>query len=411
MRDGKINFEKNRINIVLNCGSSSVKYKVFVSGGGKCIVKGLVEKIGSAESIVTHINETLPKTLRLVENIKNHNEAIEEILNFLLNGEESVIKNSAQIKSVGHRIVHGGKYSEPVLVDKEVKKYLMDVTFELAPLHNPYNYQGIQAVENILPGVPNVGCFDTAFHQTLPDYAFIYALPYVYFKKHLVRKYGFHGTSHQYVSEIAGEMLDIPKEKSRIITCHIGNGVSLAAVKGGKCVDTSMGFTPLEGAMMGTRSGDVDPAAVLHIMMAEELGIREMDTVLNKQSGLLGVSGISNDVRDILKAVEKGNDRARLAFEMFCYRIRKYIGGYISVLNGADAIVFTAGAGENSSAVREEILKNLENIGIIIDPERNRDSGGCASRVISSAASKIKVFVIPTDEELMISRMIDKIVK
>jgi len=265
-------------------------------------------------------------------------------------------------------------------------------------------------MEDILPGVPNVGIFDTAFHQTLPDFAFMYAVPYRYYTKYMVRKYGFHGTSHQYVMEQAVKMLKIPVKKSGIITCHLGNGASLSAIKGGKCVDTSMGFTPLEGVMMGTRCGDIDTAAVLYIMMEEEMDIRRMGAVLNRQSGIAGVSGISNDLREILKSVKAGNKRAILAFRMFCYRIRKYIGSYVSVLNGADAVVFTAGIGENSPAVRKEVLKNMENLGIIIDSKKNEKIKNGACGVISASGSKVKVIVIPTNEELMISRMVDRII-
>jgi len=293
-------------------------------------------------------------------------------------------------------------------VDDEVKNYLKEVTFELAPLHNPFNFEGIVAAEKNLPGVPNVAVFDTAFHQTIPDFAYMYALPYRYYTKYLVRKYGFHGTSHQCVALRAAKMLKKPLSKTKLVTCHLGNGASLAAVRGGKCEDTSMGYTPLEGVMMGTRCGDVDPAAVLHIMMSEELSMHDMDTILNKQSGLLGVSGISNDLRDIIKAAEDGNERAALAFTMYCYRIKKYIGSYITLLNGADAIVFTAGVGENSPAVRAEVLKNLENIGIITDPVLNRAMVSGREGKISAASSPVKVFVIATDEELMISRLADK---
>ncbi|MFH1352304.1 MAG: acetate kinase [bacterium] len=402
--------DKDKVNIVLNCGSSSVKYKVFVSKNGTCLAEGVVEKVGAPGAIIKHRHCINGRSIKKVAEIKNHRVAVQGILNFILSPENKIITGKTQIKAVGHRIVHGGKYSAPAVINGEVKKYLVDVTFELAPLHNPYNYQGIEAIEVLLPGVPNVGVFDTAFHQTIPDFAFMYAIPYRYYAKHLIRKYGFHGTSHHYVMERALEMLKIPREKSRIITGHLGNGASLSAIKGGKCVDTSMGFTPLEGVMMGTRCGDIDPAAVLHIMMEEELDIRRMGAVLNRQSGLAGVSGVSNDIREILKSIKAGNERAVLAFEMFCYRIKKYIGSYISVLNGADAVVFTAGAGENSPAVRKEVLKNLENLGIIIDLKKNEEIKNGAGGVISADNSDVKVIVIPTNEELMISLMVDKII-
>lgn len=399
-----------QVNIVLNCGSSSVKYKVFVAKNETCLAAGVVEKVGAPGAIIRHHLWTTGKLVKKIAEVKDHRDAIQEVLNFLLFSKNKIVSSKSQIKAVGHRIVHGGKNSEPVIIDKEVKKYLMDVTFELAPLHNPYNYQGIEAVESILPGVPNVGVFDTAFHQTIPDFTFMYAIPYRYYTKYMVRKYGFHGTSHHYVMEQAVKKLKISVKKSRIITCHLGNGASLAAIKGGKCVDTSMGFTPLEGVMMGTRCGDIDPAAVLHIMMEDELDIRRMGTVLNRQSGIAGVSGISNDLREILESVKAGNKRAILAFRMFCYRIKKYIGSYVSVLNGVDAVVFTAGIGENSPDVRKEVLKNMENLGIIIDLKKNEKIKNGSCGIISTSGSEVKVIVIPTNEELMISRMIDRIV-
>ncbi|MCD6413952.1 MAG: acetate kinase [Elusimicrobia bacterium] len=399
---------RRKVNLILNCGSSSVKYKVFVSGAETCLARGVVEKVGSPQAIVRHCDRAGEKD-REVADIKNHKQAIQTVLSFLISGGQAIIQEKSQIKAVGHRVVHGGKYSQPVVITKEVKKYLQDVTFELAPLHNPYNFEGIEAVEQVLPGVPNVAVFDTAFHQTLPDYAYMYGIPYRFFKKHLIRKYGFHGTSHQFVSSVASRLLKKRISELKIITVHLGNGSSLAAIKNGKCVDTSMGFTPLEGVMMGTRSGDIDPAAVLHLMMAEELGIHETDTILNKQSGLLGVSGTSNDMREILKSMKSGDARAALAFNMFCYRVKKYIGSYLAVLNGADAIVFTAGIGENSAKTREEILKNAENLGIIIDVRKNRTVKPEKPALISGKNSKVAVFVIPTNEELMISKIMDKI--
>lgn len=393
------------INLILNCGSSSLKYKVFESGTENCLTGGLVERIGAPDAVITHKACNGKALDRISGEVKNHSAAISMVLERIL-GAGGFSKK--QLKAVGHRVVHGGKYSEPVVVNDEVKQYLKEVTFELAPLHNPFNFEGIAAAEKNLPGVPNVAVFDTAFHQTIPDFAYMYALPYRYYTKHLVRKYGFHGTSHQHVSLRAAEMLKKPLSKTKLVTCHLGNGASLAAVRHGKCEDTSMGYTPLEGVMMGTRCGDIDPAAVLHVMMCEELSMHDMDTILNRQSGLVGVSGISNDLRDIIKAAEDGNERAALAFKMYCYRIKKYIGAYITLLNGADAVVFTAGVGENSPPVRAEVLKNLENIGIITDPVLNRAMISGREGEISSASSPVKVFVIATDEELMISRLADK---
>jgi len=397
---------KASINLILNCGSSSLKYKVFKSGTGICLTSGLVERIGGPDAVITHKACNGKPLESITGEVKNHSAAISMVLERLL-GEGGFSKK--RLKAVGHRVVHGGKYSAPVVVNNEVKKYLKEVTFELAPLHNPFNFEGITASEKNLSGVPNVAVFDTAFHQTIPDFAYMYALPYRYYTKYLVRKYGFHGTSHQYVSIQAAKMLKKPLSKTKIVTCHLGNGASLAAVKFGKCVDTSMGYTPLEGVMMGTRSGDIDPAAVLHVMMEEELSMHEMDTILNRQSGLVGVSGISNDMRDIIKAAADGNERAALAFKMYCHKIKKYIGAYVTLLNGVDAVVFTAGAGENSHPMRAEVLKNMENIGIIADPVLNKGMVSGKEGEISAPSSPVKVFVIATDEELMISRLADKL--
>ncbi|MEA2082286.1 MAG: acetate kinase [Elusimicrobiota bacterium] len=394
-----------RINLILNCGSSSLKYKVFKSGTKLCLTSGLIERIGAPDAVITHKVCNGKAMEKITGEVKNHSDAISTVLD-RIRGKGGF--NKKQLKAVGHRVVHGGKYSAPVVVNKNVKKYLKAVTFELAPLHNPFNYEGIIAAEKSLPGVTNVAVFDTAFHQTIPDFAYMYALPYRYYTKYLVRKYGFHGTSHQYVSILAAKMLKKPLSKTKLVTCHLGNGASLAAVKSGKCVDTSMGYTPLEGVMMGTRSGDIDPAAVLHLMMEEELSLHDMDTILNKQSGLMGVSGISNDMRDIIKASAAGNKRAALAFKMYCHRIKKYIGAYITLLNGVDAVVFTAGLGENSYPTRAEVLKNMQNIGIIIDPVLNKGMVAGQEGEINAPSSPVKVFVIATDEELMISRLADK---
>jgi len=395
-----------KYNLILNCGSSSVKYRVFISNTETCIAKGIVEKIGTREAGIKH--KTEKQKIHKVAEVLSHKKAIQMILNFLLHKEKGAIKNISDIKAVGHRFVHGGKYSEAVIATKEVKAYLKDVTFELAPLHNPYNFQGVEAIEDILPGVPNICVFDTSFHQTIPDYAYIYGLPYRYFQKYKIRRYGFHGTSHNYVYLEALKLLK--KKKANVITCHLGNGASISAIKDGKCIDTTMGYTPLEGLIMGTRSGDVDPAAVLHIMMEEELRVHEMETILNRQSGLLGISGISNDLREILKEKNKGNPRAILAFKAFCFRVKKYIGAYLGELNGCDAIVFTAGIGENAPQVREEALKNMENLGIVLNSKKNAQAVG-EKGIISADTSKIKVFVIPTNEELMISRIIDQLIK
>ncbi len=334
--------------------------------------------------------------------LPTHKFALEEVVKALTDSEFGVIKSMEEINAVGHRVVHGGeKFTSSALIDEGVEKAIKDC-FELAPLHNPPNMMGISACQEIMPGVPMVAVFDTAFHQTIPAYAYMYALPYALYEKHGIRKYGFHGTSHFYVARRAAAMLGKPEQDVKVITCHLGNGSSITAVKGGKSVETTMGFTPLEGVAMGTRCGSIDPAVVPFVMEKEGLTTREIDTLMNKKSGVLGVSGLSNDFRDLDEAASKGNQRAELALEIFAYKIKKVIGEYSAVLNGADAIVFTAGIGENSASIRKRILTGLDGLGIKIDEEKNKIRGQEID--ISTPDAKVRVLVIPTNEELTIAR-------
>ena len=339
---------------------------------------------------------------QIMHDIPEHTEGVKFIFSLLTDPEIGVIKDLKEIDAVGHRMVHGGeKFNKSVLLTDEVLKAFEACT-DLAPLHNPANLKGVRAVQELMPGLPQVGVFDTAFHQTMPKEAYMYAIPYELYEKYGVRRYGFHGTSHRYVSQRVCEYLGIKAEGTKIITCHIGNGGSIAAVKDGKCVDTSMGLTPLEGLMMGTRSGDIDGGAVTFIEKKLGLDADGMSNLLNKKSGLLGVSGISSDMREIFSANEAGNERAKLAFDMYCYRIRKYVGSYAAAMNGCDIIVFTAGVGENQADMRQRVCEGLSFMGVQIDVEKNKGIHG-EEAVISTADSKIKVVVIPTDEELMIA--------
>ncbi|MEA5000875.1 MAG: acetate kinase [Endomicrobiaceae bacterium] len=389
--------------LVVNCGSSSVKYTLFSMTTEKKISWGLVECIGLPEAY--YKRQTLgTEEIKSLCKVENHFQAVELIIKDLLNPETGSIKNIDEISVIGHRIVHGGdKFSESVLVNEDVKAGLKEC-FSIAPLHTPHHYSGIEAVEKMLPGIPSVLVFDTAFHQTMPDYAYMYAVPYEYYERDHVRRYGMHGTSHKYVMQRAAGMLGKKVEELNIITCHLGNGSSITAIKNGKVIDTSMGFTPLAGLVMGTRCGDIDPAVLVHIMSKNpKITSEEMNNLLNKQSGLLGISGLSGDMRTIVKAIQAGNKRAKLAFDMLCYSAKKYICMYYGILNHVDAIVFTAGIGENSPTVREKSCEGLDNLGIKIDVEVN-NMPSSEERFISTADSKIKVMVIPTNEELMIAR-------
>lgn len=386
--------------LVLNCGSSSIKYKLFDMDRTEVIAQGGIEKIGLNGSF---LKLTLPDgTKKILEkDIPEHTIGVEFILNTLISPEYGAIKSLDEIDAVGHRMVHGGeKFSESVLLDKEVLDAFTACN-DLAPLHNPANLKGVNAVTAILPDVPQIGVFDTAFHQTMPDYAYMYAVPYELYEKYGVRRYGFHGTSHRYVSQRVCEFLGVSPEGKKIITCHIGNGGSISAIKDGKCVDTSMGLTPLEGLVMGTRSGDIDAGAVTFIMEKENLDANGVSNLLNKKSGVLGVSGVSSDMRELEAAVAAGNPKAILAEKMYFYRIKKYIGAYAAALGGADIIVFTGGVGENQASCRAGACEGLEFMGVKLDEAKNKVRGEEA--VISTDDSQVKVVVIPTDEELMIA--------
>nr|1TUU_A Chain A, Acetate kinase [Methanosarcina thermophila]1TUU_B Chain B, Acetate kinase [Methanosarcina thermophila]1TUY_A Chain A, Acetate kinase [Methanosarcina thermophila]1TUY_B Chain B, Acetate kinase [Methanosarcina thermophila] len=394
--------------LVINAGSSSLKYQLIDMTNESALAVGLCERIGIDNSIITQ-KKFDGKKLEKLTDLPTHKDALEEVVKALTDDEFGVIKDMGEINAVGHRVVHGGeKFTTSALYDEGVEKAIKDC-FELAPLHNPPNMMGISACAEIMPGTPMVIVFDTAFHQTMPPYAYMYALPYDLYEKHGVRKYGFHGTSHKYVAERAALMLGKPAEETKIITCHLGNGSSITAVEGGKSVETSMGFTPLEGLAMGTRCGSIDPAIVPFLMEKEGLTTREIDTLMNKKSGVLGVSGLSNDFRDLDEAASKGNRKAELALEIFAYKVKKFIGEYSAVLNGADAVVFTAGIGENSASIRKRILTGLDGIGIKIDDEKNKIRGQEID--ISTPDAKVRVFVIPTNEELAIARETKEIVE
>ncbi len=386
--------------LVLNCGSSSIKYKLFDMTTKEVLAQGGIEKIGLVGSF---LKLTLPNGEKkiLEKDIPEHTAGIEFILNTLVSPEYGAIKSLDEINAVGHRMVHGGeRFSESVLLNKEVLDAFIACN-DLAPLHNPANLKGVNAVSAILPNVPQVGVFDTAFHQTMPDYAYMYAIPYELYEKYGVRRYGFHGTSHRYVSQRVCELLGVDPKGKKIITCHIGNGGSISAIKDGKCIDTSMGLTPLEGLVMGTRSGDIDAGAVTFIMEKEGLNATGVSNLLNKKSGVLGVSGVSSDMRELEAAVAAGNPKAILAEKMYFYRIKKYIGAYAAALGGVDIILFTGGVGENQANCRSEVCEGLEFMGVKIDLEKNKVRGEEA--IISADDSKVTVAVIPTDEELMIA--------
>ena len=387
--------------LVLNCGSSSVKYKLIDSDTKKVLAEGGVEKIGLPDSFLKFKKPDGEKESIYVP-MPTAKEAVKNILDLLTDPKNGVVKSLDEIEAVGHRVVHGMEdFSESVIITPNVIKKVKEA-YSVAPLHNPANVTGIEAVESLIPGVPQVAVFDTAFHQTMPKKAFMYALPYEMYEKYGVRRYGFHGTSHRYVSKRACEFLGLPYEKQRIITCHIGNGGSITAIRDGVSVDTSMGLTPTEGLMMGTRSGDVDPGALIYMMEREGLDAAGLSKLVNKQSGVLGISGKSSDMRDIEEAIEKGDDKAKLALEMYEYRIIKYIGAYVAVLGGVDIIVFTGGVGENQIRTREAICKQFEYLGVTFNAEANKVRG--KEIEISGKDSKVHVVVIPTDEELMIAQ-------
>ncbi len=387
--------------LVVNCGSSSIKYQLFNMNDESVLAKGLVERIGLEGALLTHQPAGKEKVV-LKADIKNHSIGIKMVLDALTDKEHGVLENMKEINAIGHRVVHGAeKFADSVLITPQVMDALEEC-IDLAPLHNPPNILGINACTELMPGVPQVGVFDTAFHQTMPKHAFLYGLPYEAYEKYGVRRYGFHGTSHRYVSQRVGELMNEHMSNLRIITCHLGNGASIAAVKFGKSVDTSMGFTPLEGLVMGTRCGEIDPAILTYLMKKEGLTPDQVDNYLNKKSGVLGISGISSDFRDIEEAANAGNERAQLALDVFAYKVRKYIGGYVAAMGGVDAIAFTAGLGENSITMRDKICLGLEYLGTRIDPVKNNVRGKPAE--ISVDGAKVKIFVVPTNEELVIAR-------
>lgn len=392
--------------MVLNCGSSSAKFQIIETENEKLIVKGLVEKVGSPSGIITYSPEG-GTTIKQGAEIADHKEAIDLIIKFIINDDYGVLKSIDEIDAVGHRVVHGGeRFTDAVIIDElvlgEIEKCIM-----LAPLHNPANLQGISACEALMPQIPQTAIFDTAFHQKMPKYAYIYGLPLSFYKRYGIRRYGFHGTSHEFVGKYAAQLLNKPFEKCKIITCHLGNGSSISAISNGFSIDTSMGFTPLEGLLMGTRCGDIDPAIIPFLQNAEKLDHNAVDQIMNKQSGLKGISGISNDMREIEEAASGGNENAQLAIDIFAYRIKKYIGAYFAALNGADAIVFTAGIGENSPVIREKCCENLENMGISLDLKKN-DARIKEPTCISTG--KTPVYVIPTNEELAIARKTNELI-
>ncbi|GAA0822241.1 acetate kinase [Clostridium tertium] len=387
--------------LVINCGSSSLKYQLIDMETENSLVQGLVERIGIEGSILTQKVEGKDKYI-IKESMPNHKAAIKLVLEALVNKDHGVIKSMDEIAAVGHRVVHGGeKYSHSVIIDDTVLDSIRDC-ISLAPLHNPPNIIGIEACMELMPNTPMVAVFDTAFHQTMPKEAYICPLPYELYEKYGIRKYGFHGTSHKYVSQKVADAMGKDIKDLNIITCHLGNGCSLAAVKGGKSIDTSMGFTPLAGVMMGTRSGSIDPSVISFLSEQHGYKISDIDELLNKKSGVLGISGVSSDFRDVIEAANKGNERAKLALDIFHYKVRAQIAAYAGIMGGVDVIVFTAGIGENSSLTRKECLNGLEFLGFNIDDEKNAVRGEIQE--ISTKDSKVKVYEIPTNEELMIAR-------
>lgn len=387
--------------LVINCGSSSLKYQVLDMETETLLAKGLVERIGMDGSVIGHEKIGMDKVKNEVP-MKDHKDAIAQVLAAVQDPEVGVVKSLDEIGAVGHRVVHAGeKFAESVLITDAVIKALEEC-IELAPLHNPPNLYGIAACQELMPNTPMVAVFDTAFHQTMPAESYLYAIPYRYYEDYGIRRYGFHGTSHKYVAQRAAEMLNINVNDLKLITCHLGNGASVSAIKHGRCIDTSMGFTPLEGLVMGTRCGDIDPAIVTYMRQKDNLPQGKANEILNKESGVLGISGVSSDFRDLEAAVEEGNERAALALKIFAHKVRFYIGAYIAEMNGVDAIVFTAGVGENDIMMRELICRDLGNLGIKLDYLKNKVRG--KETIVSAEDSKVDVLLIPTNEELMIAR-------
>ncbi len=394
--------------LVLNCGSSSIKYQVIDPEQGFTLAKGLLDRIGTSEAVLTHKRHDGDE-VKISGEVLDHMIAIEYVLAVLLSRNHGVIKDKSEIDAVGHRVVHGGEtFASSVLITEEVLKEIRE-NIELAPLHNPHNLRGITACQRQLPNTPQVAVFDTAFHQKMPAHAYLYGIPYELYRRYKIRRYGFHGTSHYYVSRRARDLIGKPKEELKIITCHLGNGCSMAAVDGGVCVDTTMGFTPLEGLLMGTRSGDLDPSIILYIMGKEGLTLAEANTLLNKHSGMIGISGVSSDMRQIISDMSNGDKKAQNAFNVFCYRIKKYIGAYAAAMGKLDAVVFTGGIGENSPDVRKKCCEGLGFLGIKIDDAKNSSSE--KEKVITTDDSGVKVYAIPTNEELVIAVDTMRIVK
>lgn len=387
--------------LVLNCGSSSIKYALYNMDDKSVMTSGGAERVGLDGAFVkVKLPNGEKKTV--MHDIPEHTEGVKFIFSLLTDPEIGVIKDLNEIDAVGHRMVHGGeKFNKSVVLTDEVLK-TFEECIDLAPLHNPANLKGVKAVSELMPGLPQVGVFDTAFHQTMPAHSYLYAIPYELYEKYGVRRYGFHGTSHRYVSKRVCDFLGVNPADKKVITCHIGNGGSIAAVDGGKCVDTSMGLTPLEGLMMGTRSGDIDGGAITFLEKKLSLDADGMSNLLNKKSGVLGITGISSDMREIESANDEGNERAKLALDMYSYRIKKYVGAYAAAMGGCDIIVFTAGVGENQASMREDVCKNMEYMGVKLDVEKNKTIRG-EEAIISTPDSKVTVCVIPTDEELMIA--------
>ncbi|MBN1181272.1 MAG: acetate kinase [Bacteroidales bacterium] len=395
--------------LVLNCGSSSIKYQLFDMTSVDVIAKGIVEKIAMTGSFLKHTKQNGDK-VKLEGEILDHQAGIEYILGVLVSAKHGCLKSLEEIDAVGHRVVHGGeKFNSSVLITNEVKKEI-ESCIELAPLHNPPNLKGIEAMANLLPNIPQVAVFDTAFHQTMPQQSYMYAIPYALYKKYGIRRYGFHGTSHLYVSHRACEILGVDYNKQRIITCHLGNGASIAAIKDGKSFDTSMGLTPVEGLIMGTRTGDLDVGVLTFIMDKEEIGFQAANTLVNKHSGILGITGVSSDMREVEEAAEAKNERAQLGLDMYHYRIRKYIGAYAAALGGVDIVVLTGGIGENGSESREEICQGFEYMGMEFDKSKNDGKRG-KEVVISKDSSKVTIIVVPTNEELVIANDTEMIIK
>ena len=394
--------------LVLNSGSSSIKYQFIDTDNQDALAKGQIERIGMSSAVLTHTPKGKEK-IKIVGEILDHTLAIEYVLAVLLSPNHGVIKDKSEIDAVGHRVVHGGEdFSGSVLITNKVMEVLKE-NIELAPLHNPANIKGIKATQSHLPSTPQIGVFDTAFHAKMPPHAYLYGIPYELYRRYKIRRYGFHGTSHRFVALKTSEMLGKPYDELKIITAHLGNGGSLAAIDRGVSIDTSMGFTPLEGLLMGTRSGDLDPSIVTYVMGKEGLDVREMNALLNKHSGLIGVSGESSDMRELEEAVAEGDKRAKYAFDLFTYRIKKYVGSYIAAMGGLDALVFTGGIGENSDAVRKAVCSNMEYLGLELDLEKNNIAKDDMD--ISKENSKARILRISTNEELVIALDTEKIVK